>query len=295
MVRIWDEAKKQFLFEVEFNQEVVSVQLTRDAIICVLINRIVIYSFERSPRLLHSFNTVESYSGLCSAVQSTNNLIVAAQTTQVGQIQVLQVITQDQNLIGGQNTRNVAVIQAHTSRLQNIQLSADGNLIATASIKGTLIRVFDITAGQLIQTFRRGTEHATIYNLVWTADSRFLACCSDTGSIHVFKLAAVQSDAASSAQYRPSQQHLDNTAQISDSLKASPSQINPMLPAYFQPERSFARCSISLTSARFKIQFGDSEKSLVAITENGEYFKFAFDPSEGGTCTLVEKTRLEAL
>ncbi|KAI3648224.1 hypothetical protein MP228_006078 [Amoeboaphelidium protococcarum] len=189
----------------------------------------------------------------------------------------------------------MAVIQAHTSRLQNIQLSTDGNLIATTSIKGTLIRVFDITTGQLIQTFRRGTEHATIYNLVWTADSRFLACCSDTGSIHVFKLAAVQSDVASSAQHKSSQEYLDNTAQIPESFKASPSQVKPMLPAYFQPERSFARCSITLTGQRFKIQFGDSEKSLMAITENGEYFKFEFDSSGGGTCKLVEKTRLDAL
>jgi WD40 repeat protein len=56
-----------------------------------------------------------------------------------------------------------SVIVAHTSHLCCLATSPDGSRIATASDKGTLIRVFDTKKGTLISEFRRGMERAEIY------------------------------------------------------------------------------------------------------------------------------------
>ncbi|KAF0907706.1 hypothetical protein E2562_020461 [Oryza meyeriana var. granulata] len=46
------------------------------------------------------------------------------------------------------------VIHAHTSRLASIAMSWDAQLVATASVKGTIVRVFRIADGALLQKVR---------------------------------------------------------------------------------------------------------------------------------------------
>jgi WD40 repeat protein len=60
--------------------------------------------------------------------------------------------------------------------------------LATASVKGTLIRVFDVSSGSLVIELRRGSNTATIYCINFNADSSLLCVSSDHGTIHIFSL-----------------------------------------------------------------------------------------------------------
>lgn len=60
--------------------------------------------------------------------------------------------------------------------------------LATASDKGTLIRVFDTYSGELLQELRRGMDRAEIFSLAFNAASSFLACSSCKGTVHIFSL-----------------------------------------------------------------------------------------------------------
>lgn len=60
--------------------------------------------------------------------------------------------------------------------------------MATASVKGTVIRVFDVATATCLHEFRRGVERATITCLAFSWDYKWLSCTSDKGTAHVFQV-----------------------------------------------------------------------------------------------------------
>jgi len=54
-------------------------------------------------------------------------------------------------------------INAHASELVCLAINQKGTMIATASIKGTLVRVFDTIKRCLIHELRRGSDPAFLY------------------------------------------------------------------------------------------------------------------------------------
>jgi hypothetical protein len=78
------------------------------------------------------------------------------------------------------------LIEAHESTLRAVTLSANGSLLATASHKGTVIRVWDVATSQNVYEFRRGVERAQITCLVFSWDDQWLSCASDKGTTHIF-------------------------------------------------------------------------------------------------------------
>jgi WD40 repeat protein len=82
-----------------------------------------------------------------------------------------------------------AMIPAHAGQLAAIQFSPLGNRVATASDKGTVIRIFNVSDGSKVYELRRGLKRtATIYSLSFSPCGHFLACSSNTETIHIFRL-----------------------------------------------------------------------------------------------------------
>jgi WD domain, G-beta repeat len=81
---------------------------------------------------------------------------------------------------------SVQLLEAHDGQLRGLCLTASGSLLATASVKGTVLRVWNVATQSCIQEFRRGVERATITCLAFSWDDQWLSCCSDKGTAHVF-------------------------------------------------------------------------------------------------------------
>lgn len=86
------------------------------------------------------------------------------------------------------NIHPINAIKAHKTQIQKISISKDGKYLATASIKGTIIRVFRVNDGVKIFEFRRGSYNAKICCLEFNLNNTILCCSSDTGTIHLFML-----------------------------------------------------------------------------------------------------------
>jgi autophagy-related protein 18 len=82
----------------------------------------------------------------------------------------------------------VNTIQAHQSSIGSLALNNDATLLATASGKGTVIRVFTVLDGQTLFQFRRGSLPAPIFSMSFNATSTLLCVSSATETVHIFRL-----------------------------------------------------------------------------------------------------------
>lgn len=64
----------------------------------------------------------------------------------------------------------------------------DGQYFATASVKGTIIRVYSVKDKQIIKELRRGKTECTINSIAFNSGNTRLACTSAHGTLHVFAL-----------------------------------------------------------------------------------------------------------
>jgi len=141
-------------------------------------------------------------------------------------------------------------------------------LVATASDKGTLIRIFDVETGDLRQELRRGIDRAEIYHLAFHPESKWLACSSDKGTIHIFSLE------------RPI------------NPRSSLSFMKNILPKYFDSEWSFAQFRIK--NRRTICMFG-KDNMIACVNTDGDYYVASFNVEEGEDCALVEQHQLAEL
>ncbi|KAL5983825.1 Autophagy-related protein 18a [Asimina triloba] len=175
-VMIWDDHQSRCIGELSFRSEVRAVRLRRDRIIVVLEQKIFVYNFA-DLKLLHQIETITNPKGLCAVSQLSGSLVLVCPGLQKGQVRVEHYAT-----------KRTKFIMAHDSRIACFALTQDGRLLATASTKGTLVRVFNTIDGTLLQEVRRGADRAEIYSLAFSGNEQWLAVSSDKGTVHVFSL-----------------------------------------------------------------------------------------------------------
>mmetsp|Transcript_1297 Transcript_1297/g.4077 ORF Transcript_1297/g.4077 Transcript_1297/m.4077 type:complete len:380 (-) Transcript_1297:498-1637(-) len=177
-VMIWDDHQNRCIGELSFRSEVKAVKLRRDRVVVVLEYKVYVYNFA-DLRLMHHFETISNPKGLCALSPSSNTCVLACPGLQKGHLRV--------ELF---DIRRPTLISAHESTLSCLALNLDGTKLATASERGTLIRVWDSHSGQALHELRRGAEQADIQSIAFNFDSSWLAVSSDHGTVHVFSLAA---------------------------------------------------------------------------------------------------------
>lgn len=82
----------------------------------------------------------------------------------------------------------INVVEAHKSPLSCIIFNSEGTTMATASDKGTIIRVFSIPDGHKLYQFRRGSMPSRIYSMAFNITTTLLCVSSASETIHIFKL-----------------------------------------------------------------------------------------------------------
>eukprot|EP00446_Apocalathium_sp_SHHI-4_P088169 CAMPEP_0177481398 /NCGR_PEP_ID=MMETSP0369-20130122/26361_1 /TAXON_ID=447022 ORGANISM="Scrippsiella hangoei-like, Strain SHHI-4" /NCGR_SAMPLE_ID=MMETSP0369 /ASSEMBLY_ACC=CAM_ASM_000364 /LENGTH=613 /DNA_ID=CAMNT_0018957217 /DNA_START=77 /DNA_END=1915 /DNA_ORIENTATION=- len=81
----------------------------------------------------------------------------------------------------------VGTVLAHRAPVQALCLNPSGQLLATASTKGTVVRLFAVPSLEMVFSFRRGTSSCRIFALLFSRDSGHLCASSASGTVHIFK------------------------------------------------------------------------------------------------------------
>lgn len=138
-VIIWDDHQSRCIGEFAFRSDVRAVKLRRDRIVVVLEHKIYVYSFI-DLKLLHQIETLANPRGLCCLSHHSSTSVLACPGLQRGQVRIEHF---------GLNM--IKFINAHDSHIACFTLTLDGLLLATASTKGTLIRIFNTMDGTRLQ------------------------------------------------------------------------------------------------------------------------------------------------
>ncbi|KAL3626024.1 Autophagy-related protein 18a [Castilleja foliolosa] len=267
-VMIWDDHQNRCIGELSFRSEVRGVRLRRDRIVVVLEQKIFVYNFA-DLKLLHQIETVANPRGLCAVSQVAGSFVLVCPGLQKGQVRVEHY-----------SSKRTKFVMAHDSRIACFALSQNGNLLATASSKGTLVRIFNTHDGSLIQEVRRGADRAEIHSLAFSDTAQWLAVSSDKGTVHIFNLKVnarnVGSDVSNSPDRNPS-------VGASSSL----SFIKGVLPKYFSSEWSVAQFRLP-EGSQYIVAFGHQKNTVVILGLDGSFYRCKFDPETGGEMTQLE-------
>lgn len=268
-VMIWDDHQNRCIGELSFRSEVKAVKLRRDRVVVVLEHKIYVYNFA-DLKLVDHIETSANPKGLCALCPYNTNTVLACPGLQRGHVRV--------ELYDAKKT---TLIPAHETALACFALNYDGTRLATASEKGTLIRIFDTVTGAPLQELRRGADRAEIYSIAFHPNSQWLASSSDKGTIHVWALGAgagkpVEEKNDSVASSPKDKAELDKKANPKSSL----SFMKGLLPKYFSSEWSFSQYRVPET--RSIVAFGAEKNSINVVTADGVFYKAIFDPEKGG-------------
>lgn len=163
-----------------YSNTVLAIKLNRARLIVCLSGSLYIHNI-RDMKVVHTIrDTPPNPNGLCALAPDSDNCFLAYPgSATIGEVQIFDAV----------NLQAKLMIPAHDSPLAAIAFSYSGLEIATASEKGTVIRVFSVKDGSKLFEFRRGVKRCVaIASLSFSTCSNYLCCSSNTETVHIFKL-----------------------------------------------------------------------------------------------------------
>ncbi|XP_034716180.1 WD repeat domain phosphoinositide-interacting protein 1-like isoform X1 [Etheostoma cragini] len=261
-----------------YSNNILSVRLNRQRLVVCLEESVYIHNIKDMKLLKTLLNTPINPTGLCAlSVNHSNSYLAYPGSATIGEITVY-----DAN-----NLSTLTLIQAHDSPLAALTFNASGTKLASASEKGTVIRVFSIPEGQRLFEFRRGMKrYVSISSLSFSADTQFLCASSNTETVHIFKL----------EQHSPNQDEESPTwsTYVGKMFTAAstylPSQVSDMM----HQDRAFATVRLNMFGLKNICALATIQKlpRLLVASSDGCLYIYNVDPQDGGECVLVQKHRL---
>uniref|UniRef100_A0ACD5VNM1 Uncharacterized protein n=2 Tax=Avena sativa TaxID=4498 RepID=A0ACD5VNM1_AVESA len=285
-VIIWDDHKSRCIGEFAFRSDVRAVKLGSDNIVIVLETKIYVHNLS-DLKMLHQIDTQPNPRGLCCLSHHPNTSVLACPGLRQGHVRVEHF---------GLNLTKM--IPAHDSHIACMALTMDGLLLATASMKGTLIRIFNTMDGSLLQEVRRGLDKAEIYSIALSPNVQWLAVSSDKGTVHIFSLKVrVAGEDASNDLHTPRIDHQNSSSSMDPLIQtntgsnasSSLSFMKGILPKYFSSEWSFAQFHLPEVT-RYIVAFG-AQNTVMMVGLDGSFYRCIFDQVTGGQMTQKEYCR----
>ncbi|XP_020281393.1 WD repeat domain phosphoinositide-interacting protein 2 isoform X2 [Pseudomyrmex gracilis] len=264
-----------------YSNTILAVKLNRARLVVCLEESLYIHNI-RDMRVLHTIReTPPNLTGLCTLSPNSDQCFLAypgSNTT--GEVQIFDAV----------HLQAKTIIPAHDSPLAAIAFSSTGTKLATASEKGTVIRVFDVNEGTRLFEFRRGVKRCvTINSLSFSTDSMWLCCSSNTETVHIFKLEVPKETQQTTDEGQGWIGYFAKAVTVSATYL--PSQVTDV----FTQGRAFASVHLPFQGLKNVCAITVTHKvpKLLVASADGYLYVYSVDLSESGNCTLIKQHRLD--
>ncbi|CAL8283643.1 unnamed protein product [Merluccius merluccius] len=261
-----------------YSNNILSVRLNRQRLVVCLEESIYIHNIKDMKLLKTLLNTPSNPTGLCAlSVNHGNSYLAYPGSATNGEIIVYD----------GNNLSDVTMIPAHDSPLAAVTFNTSGTKLASASEKGTVIRVFTVPEGQKLFEFRRGMKrYVSISSLSFSADGQFLCASSNTETVHIFKL-----------EQHPTNQEEESptwSAYVGKMFTAASTYLPAQVSDMMHQDRAFATVRLDMFGLKNVCAMATIQKlpRLLVASSDGHLYIYNVDPQDGGECVMVQKHRL---
>ncbi|KAF1814227.1 WD40 repeat-like protein [Eremomyces bilateralis CBS 781.70] len=204
LLRIQNTKRQSTICDLTFPSRVLAVRMNRKRLVVVLEDSIYVYDISNM-NLIRRIETSPNPHAICALSSSSeNNYLVYPLPQKVAPSPFappshtpptgthVAPTTGEVMIFDATKMEAVNVVEAHQTPLSCVSLNGEGNLLATASEKGTIIRVFSVPLAQKLFQFRRGSIPARIFSMSFNATSSLLCVSSATETVHIFRLVSPQ-------------------------------------------------------------------------------------------------------
>ncbi|CAH2036886.1 unnamed protein product, partial [Iphiclides podalirius] len=263
-----------------YSNTILAVKLNRSRLIVCLEESLHIHNI-RDMKILHTIrDTPPNPRGLCALSPSVERCYVAYPgSSAVGEVQIFDAV----------HLNAKCVLSAHDSPLAALAWSMCGRRLATASERGTVIRVFAVPERTRLYEFRRGVKRCvSIGCLAFSACGQLLAATSNTETVHVFRLGE-----APPADSEPAEGWM---GWLSQAVTAGAGYLPGAVADVLAQGRAFAaarlpasghRAVVAITNVAKGAGGGAGGARLLVATSAGVLYVYALHAAEGGDCTLL--------
>ncbi|CAO1395547.1 unnamed protein product [Diamesa hyperborea] len=283
-----------------YSNTIKSVKLNRARLVVCLEESLYIHNI-RDMKVVHTIrDTPANTTGLCALAADSDNCYLAYPgSATVGEVQIFDSV----------NLHAKTMIPAHDSPLAALAFSLNGSEIATASEKGTVIRVFSVNDGSKLFEFRRGVKRCvSIASLSFSTCKQYLCASSNTETVHIFKLE--RSNGEASAGKRTGNSSTVNSSGMATATKsgddnwmgylksavtnylpyALPSQVTDV----FTQGRAFASAVLQVAGLKHTCAITTIQKSLRLLVASQDGYMYVYSiPLDGGECQMIKKHDLK--
>lgn len=271
-----------------YTSKILAVKMNRARLVVCLEESLFIHNI-RDMKVLHTIReTPPNKNGLCAlSIDSDHCYLAYPGHSSVGELQIFDAL----------HLTARSMIPAHTGQLAAIQFSPLGNRVATASDKGTVIRIFNVSDGTKVYELRRGLKRtATIYSLSFSPCGHFLACSSNTETIHIFRLDDRPKDKDSETPAVSQTQGSSDTwmGYLGNVVSSVPNYLPAQVTDTLLQERAFATVHHNLFGKKNICALAMIKKMLrlLLASEDGYLYVYSLDVNEGGDCSLIRQFHL---
>ena len=257
----WDDKTNDATGRLNLTSNINKVKMRKDLIFIVHDNQVSIFSLEAMQIIKTVETRINPYS-IFTCSYSDNMRIVAFPSAErkAGFFSMIN-LSKDKTM----------VIEAHSHDIECLEMDYSGSYIASASKKGTIIRVFKVKDGTVLQEFRRGIDNARIISLCFDVSGHMLALSSDSGTVHVYMIQADESDKESVSTGGNMTPLSNKTSRFSFLKKAI---------KYFDSE--WSSLQLKVDEKIVFVNFNADSSDVLVYKTSGKFWRHELNPKDDG-------------